>query len=315
MTDFPIETHDILLRRELIAIGWNDRDIARSVRRGGLHKIRHGAYINSDRVTGFGDVQHARLRSRAVLRTVDPSSVLSHQSALLEYGVPLWGLDLADVHLTRTDRRHGRREAGQVHHRGPLDADLVTICSGVPVVTPARAAVEVILAATPEVGLIVLCGVLHEGLATLDEVAQVAARSVRWPHSLHARLVLARADARLAGVGEARTWHLFFDQQVPRPEPQVEVFSSTGALLGIVDFLWRRHRVFMEFDGAIKYTQHRLPGETLEQYLMREKRREESICAATGWVCIRISWADLGRPVATARRIKRLLDSRDLPAA
>ena len=45
-------------------------------------------------------------------------------------------------------------------------------------------------------------------------------------------------------------------------------------------------------------------------FLLREKRREEQICALTGWVCIRITWEDLARPRLLARRIRRLLASR-----
>lgn len=315
VTEFAVRLQDILLRRDLIAEGWNDRNIARAVRSGMLHKIRYGAYVAAGHVADLDTVGHARIRSRAVLRTVHETSVLSHQSALLEHEIPVWGLDLSEVHLTRTDGNAGRREAGQVHHRGRLSEDAVVVRHGVRVVPAARAAVEVILSSTPEVGLIALCGVLHAGLATIDDVAREARTAERWSNSLHARLVLDRADSRISSVGEARSWHLFFDQHIPRPQPQVKVFDAAGRLLGIVDFLWPGPGVFLEFDGRLKYDQHRLPGETLEEFIMREKLREEAICAATGWVCIRLTWADLDRPVATARRIQKLLDSRTSPAA
>ena len=314
-TSFPVHPRHILLRRELIALGWTDRNIARAVRLGQLHKIRYGAYVPVAHVSGLDQSGHARLRARAVLRTVHPSSALTHQSALLEHGIPVWDLDLADVHLTRTDGGAGRREAGQVHHRFRLEEADVVLTNDVRVVGPARAAVEVVCSATPEVGLVVLCLVLHAGIATYDEVAREARRSTRWPNSLHARLVLARADGRISSVGEGRCWHLFFEHHIQRPEPQVAVHDDAGNLLGIVDFLWPKQGVFLEFDGKIKYDEHRLPGESLDEYLRREKLREEAICAATGWVCIRVSWADLGRPVTTARRIQSLLDSRDSPAA
>jgi hypothetical protein len=54
----------------------------------------------------------------------------------------------------------------------------------------------------------------------------------------------------------------------------------------------------------------RQPGETLDEFLLREKRREEQICALTGWVCIRITWEDLARPRLLARRIRKLLQAR-----
>ena len=43
---------------------------------------------------------------------------------------------------------------------------------------------------------------------------------------------------------------------------------------------------------------------------MREKKREELICQLTGWVCIRVTWADLATPELLARRVRKLLESR-----
>ena len=68
--------------------------------------------------------------------------------------------------------------------------------------------------------------------------------------------------------------------------------------------------MFVEFDGREKYWKHRREGESLEDYLVREKRREELICQLTGWVCIRITWADLAAPDLLARRVRKLLESR-----
>ena len=118
----------------------------------------------------------------------------------------------------------------------------------------------------------------------------------------------------MSSVAESRADYLCHAQRLPRPEPQVEVYDEFGVLLGIVDFLWRGHGVFLEFDGKIKYEKYRRPGETLDEFLMREKKREELICQSTGWVCIRITWGNLEQPVATARRIRALLNSRQ-PAA
>jgi len=74
-----------------------------------------------------------------------------------------------------------------------------------------------------------------------------------------------------------------------------------------VDFAWPELKVIVEFDGAEKYHRYRLPGETIEQMVMREKRREDLIREATGWIVIRITWADLGTPIATSRRIRRAM--------
>lgn len=68
--------------------------------------------------------------------------------------------------------------------------------------------------------------------------------------------------------------------------------------------------MFVEFDGKVKYEKYRREGETLDEYLMREKEREEKICQLAGWTCIRITWADLARPELLAARIRKILKSR-----
>lgn len=315
MDDFPVTTSDIALRRELVAEGWTDRDIARAVHGGILTKVRYGAYVATPMVSTLDAVGLMRVRSRAVLRTAHRCSVLSRENALAELDVPLWGVDLDNVHLTRTDGRAGRKEAGVVHHRGRLRPDEWTTRDGIPLVVPARAAVELTTAYPTEVGVVVVSAMLHSGLASISSLHEAARRADRWPNSLNVRTVLARADGRLASVAEARTWNFFHAQRLPRPEPQVVVVDEWGNILGILDFVWREPGVFLEVDGRAKYERHRRPGETLEQYLMREKRREEQICAVTGWVCVRITWADLERPLLLARRLRRLLDCRTTPAA
>lgn len=310
MAEFQLSLTDVVLRRELIAEGFTDRDIRAHVRAGALTKLRYGAYAPTDLVKELDEAGMMRARARAVLRTAHESAVLSHQNSLAEHGVPLWGVGLDETHLTRRDGRAGRREAGVVHHRASLGKRWWAVRDGVATTHPARAAIEVATAHGAEAGLVAACGVLHHELATPAELREVAMDAMRWPGSLGTRLVLARADGRLTNVAEARTWHLFFEQRVPRPEPQVEVFDEHGNLLGIVDFLWAKLGVFLEFDGRIKYEQHRRPGESLADYLMREKRREEQICVRKGWICIRVTWADLQRPALLARRIRTALESR-----
>jgi hypothetical protein len=310
MAEFQLSLTDIVLRRDLIADGFTDRDIHAQVKAGELTKLRYGAYAPTDLVKELDEVGMMRARARAVLRTAHESAVLSHQNSLAEHEVPLWGVGLDETHLTRTDGRAGRREAGVVHHSATLGKRWWSVRDGVPITHPARAAIEVATAYGAEAGVVAACGVLHRELATVAELHDAAAAARHWPGSLGTRLVLARADGRLTNVAEARTWNLFFEQRVPRPEPQVEVFDEHGNLLGIVDFLWAKLGVFLEFDGRIKYEKHRRPGESLGDYLLREKRREEQICVEKGWICIRVTWADLQRPAVLARRICRALESR-----
>jgi hypothetical protein len=136
-----------------------------------------------------------------------------------------------------------------------------------------------------------------------------------WPHSLTTDLVLRPAEPRIESVAESRAWHLFWRERIPRPQPQVEVYDEAGHLVGRVDFAWPGQGVFAEIDGNAKYLLKRRPGETLEAFLLREKRREEAICQVTGWICIRITWEDLARPRLLARRIRKILQSRQRSTA
>ena len=65
--------------------------------------------------------------------------------------------------------------------------------------------------------------------------------------------------------------------------------------------------VLGEFDGTVKDHRFRRPDETIEQAVLREKRREEMIVELTGWRCIRLIWADLFVPAVTAQRIRNVL--------
>lgn len=317
MTDtkaFPVKLDDIWLRRDLIDRMWTDRDIARYTKAGLISKVRYGAYVDSLLWSGATDLDRYRMRSRAVLRTAHESSVLTHQSALAEWDVPLWRIDLTEVALTRTDEGAGRRESLIVHHAGRLPLEHITMRHGVPIATAARTAVEILSVVDLELGLVILNGLLNLRRTTMEEVARLVRQTEHWPDTLNTRIAIGLADARLQSVAESRFVFLCYRQRLPRPEPQVEVVDD-GALIGRVDFLWREYGVFLEFDGRIKYELYRRPGESLADYLMREKRREERICQITGWVCIRIGWGDLENPVATARRIFKLLASRGAPAA
>jgi hypothetical protein len=305
----------VWLRRDAIAEGITDREIRRRCRENEWHRVRRGAYVSAELWSGLSAADRHRVLCRAVLRTAHHSSVLSHISAAVERGVPVWDFDLTQVHLTRTDGKSGRREDGLVHHRGQLGLDEVEIVNGVPVTPAARVAIEVCTIGGVERSLVVVNGLLHDQQATLDEIVREARATRHWPYSLTTDLVTRLADARLESVGETRSSYVFWSQHLPRPEPQVEIFDEAGLSLGRVDFAWTELGVFLEFDGREKYWRYRREGESLEDFLLREKRREELICQVTGWVCIRITWADLSRPAVTAGRIHRILESRVLRAS
>ncbi|CAM3644282.1 hypothetical protein [Nocardioides zeicaulis] len=300
----------VRLRRELLADGYTDDQLTRLLRAGVLVRIRRGAYVEKKLWDRLAPEDRHRVLSRAVLRAGHPLMALTHVSAVLELGVAVWGVPLDEVHTTRTDGKGARREAGVVHHSGLLAESETQVVEGVRIGPAARAAVEVMATATPEAALVVANGLLHARHITRPELVAAAQAMKHWPYSLSAHVVVALADGRFESVGETRAFYLCRQQGLPRPEPQYVVRDERGNVVARLDLAWPAYGVFVEFDGRAKYDQHRRPGETLAQYLLREKKREELVCLLTGWVCIRITWEDLARPLQTGSRIRRVLELR-----
>jgi len=312
MRDVPlIDLDDVVwLRRHALAGGMTDRQIADAVRSGEWHRVRRGAYCSGELWARLSSTDRHRVLCRAVLLTAHPSTVLSHVSAAIEHGAPVWGIPLDVVHTTRTDGRCGRREAGIVHHRGVLPPEQVVVRNGVPVTSEERCVVEVCVVADTERALVTANGMLHSGRTTVDEVRALAHDTRFWPESLNTHLVLRLMHPDIESVGETRLSFHFWRQRLPRPTPQVEVLDERGRVVARVDFALVEHGIFFEFDGREKYERFRREGESLEDYLMREKKREELVCLLTGWVCIRVTWEDLNRPEQLARRIRAVIASR-----
>lgn len=305
----------VVLRSELLADGVTDNQIQAMVRRGDLHRVRHGSYVDGALWRSLDRLDQHRVLVRAVLRRAHPTAVATHISSAVERRLPVWGITLDEAHVTRTDGRSGRREAGISHHRGELDEDDVDVINGIRVSGAARCAVEITTMTTVEPALVTINALLHSHQLTPNDLAAEIEALKHWPRTLTAAIVQRLADPRVQSVAESRTLFLCWEQHLPRPEPQVAVADEFGHEFAFVDFCWRDAGVFLEFDGRIKYGRCRRQDETLEEFLMREKHREERICLLTGWICIRITWADLARPERTAARIRRILDSRRRPVA
>ncbi|MBZ5738250.1 hypothetical protein [Nocardioides mangrovi] len=297
----------VYLRKTLLANGHDDRSIRRLVDAGVLIRIRPGAYTdktNHDQLDAAG--RHG-LRARAVVQRSCTDVVLSHVSGLPEYDAPVWGLDLADVHVTRPDGRAGRHEAGVHQHCGKLAEDDVVDRHGVRVITPTRLALEVTTVASAEAGLVIVNHFLHCGMTTEEELLERYAVMDRWPNTLRTGLVLHRANGLVESVGESRTLHLILDAGLPTPVAQYPIKDESGRIIHRVDFAWPEFGLFLEFDGKVKYEKLLKPGQRASDVVIAEKKREQRICELTGWRCIRIDWADLAHPTRTAELVRRAL--------
>ena len=299
--------HDhLFLTHELLAAGHTDKTIAKMVRTKLLHRIRHGAYTYAAHWNELDVVEKRMLVAHAVLRNARAPVVLAGPNAADLLGAPVWDTG-DDVHLARLDGRAGRREAGRVEHRGHIVSDDVTIRGGVPLTSGTRTAIDMIALTDTERALVTINGLLHAEETSLELIRYRIQSMASDPHTLNAPMVLGLADGRCESAGETRTFCLCWRHHLPRPIPQYEILDRTGRVVARVDFAWPELDVFGEFDGKVKYLKFRRPGETVEDAVLREKRREELICGLTGWRCIRLVWADLYYPERTAARIRATL--------
>lgn len=288
--------HGAFLRREALSLRYDDRAIARLVRSREWHRLRHGAYT----LAPIWDMSDAMARhllvSRAAYRSAGTKVVLSHTSALAVHGTAWWDLPLSEVHLTRRDRRAGRRIAGVAQHRSVVLDEDVHHAAELTFMSPTRTALEITTITDVERSLVVVNDLLHAGKTSLSQLRNAYVEIEMWPGTLHTDLILRLCDPRIESVAESRAFYAFFAHGLPRPVPQWKVLDRAGRLIARLDFAWPSLRVFLEVDGRVKYARPRDVDESEVDVLMREKRREQRVVAATGWECVRITWADLERP-------------------
>ncbi len=299
----PLGLGPVMLRAELLESGLTDRELARMVRGGDLHRLRRGAYTTGTEWEAAGEAARHAMLARAVLKQARTDVVLSHVSALPEYGAPTWGLPLDVVHVIRKDKRAGRKERGVRQHQGVLlERDVVTR-NDVEVTSPDRTPLDITTVAGVEPSLVVMNHFLNTGLTTSERLRERYDKMRQDPFTLRTDIVLRLADDRIESVGESRTFYLCWRHGVPAPEPQWKVHDERGRLVARLDFAWPELKVWLEFDGREKYAKYLKEGESVVDAVLREKARESMIAELTGWRCIRITWADLQHPERTAARI------------
>ena len=307
MVSHLADAEGIVLRRDAVAAGLDDKYLQRLRRAGHIVRLRQGAYVLRSVWDVADDVGRHLLLVAAVRRLYDDRVAVSHQSACLLHGGPNWRLDLSTVHLTSLYGIGERRAARVTHHRGTCRVDDVTRLREGWITSPARTALDTASIAERDAGVCVLDWYLNQGLVTDEELTVGLVAKFEWPDTLALLTRVQLSDGRSESVGESRTRLLCVDQRLPVPELQFEVRHPSGRLAGRTDFAWPEYGLLGEFDGMSKYVVLRRPGESIADAVMREKAREDLLRELTGWRFIRFSWADLDHPAATAARIQRAL--------
>lgn len=304
---FQLHTDTLFLRRDALAVGYDDRDLQRACATGVLAKVRHGTYIAKGVWEAADEVQRYVLRGRGAMLTHGQRVALSHTSAAAEYGLALFRPDLRHIHLTRVDGGNaGIRGDIRYHAPDPQLHDLVWDGHRL-LVAPVRAALGTAVLHDQVAGVVVLDSLLHHDLATLEHVVE-AYRQVAhhpWSRSLQIVVRLARDGAHSAFESQMRMF--FWYHHIPPPELQFNIYDEHGHVFAVTDFAWPAHGLLGEADGRVKYGRSLQPGQDPADVLWAEKQREDAIREITGMRMIRYVHQHLYVPQETQRRTRRML--------
>jgi hypothetical protein len=300
----PWLSPDLVLRRSALSEGWSDAELTRQLHRGDLSRLRPGAYFPA--VTPVDETQRHRLLIAATLEALRRPAVVSHQSAAVLLGMPLWNVDLRQVHVTR--RPPASSEVGRhlrCHVARLADEEVVTV-DGVPVTSPARTALDLARILPTEPAVVVLDAALRLRLVHRLELDRVLEGVFGTPGSRAAARAVRFADGRSESVGESRSRLLLHRLGLAPSTVQLAVRSASGRLLGRADFGWEEERVVGEFDGRVKYGRLLRPGQQPGDVVFEEKRREDAF-RDENWGVVRWTWGDL-TPAVLGPRVRRALD-------
>jgi len=297
----------LLLRPALLAAGFSAGELRRDRRRGSLAVVRRGAYVRAgDRRLEDPVTRHALLIA-AEVRRVAPSAVVSHVSAAVLHGLPVWGVSLDQVHVTRA-RPSGARAGRTVSvHSAPLASAQITCVDGVATTCPARTVVDLARTVLLESAVVTIDAALRRGLVTRATLDDALRRAIGWPGVPAARTAVAFGDGLAASVGESRSRVALERHGLPAPTLQWEVWHG-AELIGRVDFAWPERGTVGEFDGRIKYGRLLRPGQEPGDAVFDEKLREDKLRAA-GLRVVRWVWKDLAAFAGVANRLRDALDA------
>ncbi len=301
---------------DLPGIGLTRGRTRSAIAAGALVQVRRGFVVPTDLWEQADPRARHDLRLRAALRAY-PGTWASRESAGRLVGLPVFddGPDDPHVHISRSGTT--AREPHVTVHGNEVPDGFVDTIAGLRTTNLVRTAVELSAVPSQRRAIAVMDAAMRLMIASrdpddvrarvLDAAARDHARHVLdaaiGPYSRHrwvtsVRRAVASANPAAESVLESFSRVAMCDARLPEPECGVPVVGDDGRTYW-ADFLWRRHRVIGEADGAAKYRQ--------VSQLVEEKRREEALRGA-GWTVVRWGWPEaVTDPQVMVRRLRAAL--------
>jgi very-short-patch-repair endonuclease len=283
--------HGVVSRVQLLEAGASRDELVFRIRAGHLIPVHRGVYLVGHRA------ETPRARDVAALLACGDRAVVSHGSAARLWDLPPYCPRLP-IHVTIPPERSVTRPGIRVH-RSPLSAGEVRVVDGIRVTSPARTILDqaalVSRAELEDVVAQALRG--RKRLLSLGDLQVQLDRRPHRPGTGPLRRLLERqtAPAFTRSKAERKLLVLVRRAGLPEPETNVEVCGFE------VDFLWRRKRVIVEFDGAAFHS----------DYVSFERDRERANeLQLHGYTVLRVTWSALTKQSGgVSSRIHRALQA------
>ena len=296
--------HDGLLTRpEALAAGVAPQQIARWLRSGAWTTVRHGVYAESAGWRALDPYRgQPRQVSRATSLVMTMPHVLSHDSAALEWDLPLLHRRAFMPHITRFGVHGSRTKAGVKHHRAGFESAQIDFVDGFPVLDRARTAVDLAREHGLDAGVVACDAALRQGVER-SELAAAVEPMAYWPMVRTVRRAVELADPGAQTPGESLMRLLVLGLGLGPVESQFGL--SDGRRTYWCDLRVGRH--IFEFDGRVKYRPLEAGGVvrgSVEEVLWAEKVRSDWL-GSLGLGMSRVYWEHLfgASRRATERRL------------
>lgn len=281
----------VLTRRAAYAAGCSAREIDALIDRGELRALWRGILTAAPAST-TAEGRHREL-AHAIAVIYGGRLTVSHHSALVLAGLPVYGVDLSLVRFTRANK--GDSLLSPPVHISRTSVPLGTrVVDGVRVVDEATAIAQVAAESGIEAAVVAGDAALHRGSVTTPELFTAAGLLPRGAHLGRARKAAELTDARSESPGESLLRLIAVRARIAL-ESQYVVTDGRGGFVARCDFRIPGTKVLVEFDGKVKYDG--------PEALYAEKRREDAL-RALGWRMIRVVWPDLMAPSALIERLR-----------
>jgi len=282
--------HGVITRRQLLALGLDDKAIGRRVRAGRLHRVHQGVYaVGHKRLTMHG-------RFLAAVVSYGSGAVLSHMSAAILIGLRQERGPRIDLTVPGPGGRS--RRGAIIVHRSALPADEVMVRDAIPVTTPTRTIIDVADISTRRM----LERVLDEATYLRLDLDGLEPRPGRRGSGLLASVLAEHTPGSTRTRNDFEEAMLALCRRAGLPQPEVNQTVEGYE----VDFVWHDARLIVETDGWQAHG--------TRSAFERDRIRDAHLTAA-GWRVVRITMRRLERePEAVAAQLARLLPSATGPA-